>query len=143
VTVCAAVILAAVAYRGWHAGGELGERAAALAERLPELSGKADDAEAEPEPDELGTAAADRIRGRYLFAPAPPQAFRSPLGVLGDRVLYPGGQSFGVGDNALGATVKAVGPHEVEVEYEGETITLPVSSGGGNRPGRSGRRSRR
>lgn len=81
-----------------------------------------------------GSAAVQRIRDRYLFMSAPPQGFRSVQGVLGDRVLYPGGQSFGLGENAMGATVVAIGSNWVELLYEEETITLDIFRGGERGP---------
>jgi len=60
--------------------------------------------------------------------------------VLGDRVLYSGGQSFKVGDNAMGATVKEIGLTHVELEFEGETVRVNFGGGGGSRSGSSGRR---
>ncbi|MEM9913475.1 MAG: hypothetical protein AAF911_00770 [Planctomycetota bacterium] len=74
-------------------------------------------------------AAVKRIRDRHLFMPAPPQGFRNVQGVLGDRVLYPGGQSFGVGENAMGATVIAIGTNWVELLHEDQTITLDIFRG--------------
>ena len=73
-----------------------------------------------------------RIRDRHLFAPAPAEAFRNVQGVLGTRVLYPGGQSFTVGDNAMGATITAVGSGWVEFEHDGGTERIHVFEGGGS-----------
>ncbi|MEM1109519.1 MAG: hypothetical protein AAGH99_12605 [Planctomycetota bacterium] len=73
--------------------------------------------------------AAKRIRERYLFMPRPPEGFRNVQGVLGDRVLYPGGKSFGIGENAMGATVVAIGSNWVELLHDGQTITLDVFGG--------------
>ncbi len=73
-----------------------------------------------------------RIRERHLFAPAPAEAFRNVQGVLGTRVLYPGGQSFTVGDNAMGATITAVGSGWVEFEHDGEAERIHVFEGGGS-----------
>lgn len=84
--------------------------------------------------DSPAAAAVSRIQKRFLFMPAPPQGFRNVQGVLGDRVLYPGGQSFGLGENAMGATVVALGSNWVELKHEDETIVLDISYGGERGP---------
>lgn len=89
------------------------------------------DSDKTPDP---GARAVERIQKRHLFAPAPPQAFRKIVGVLGDRVLYPDGASYKVGESFGGATVKAIGSDWVDLEYEGETITIGVFGGQGSKP---------
>jgi len=131
----AAVVLAGVvsgwAFSAWRAGDDLRERAEAVAALLepdsasPGTDDGADDADGGPAP------AVARLGKRRFFSPAPPQDFRNARGVLGDRVLYPGGQSFAVGDHAMGATVKAIGLDYVELEFEGETVRVDFGSGGG------------
>ena len=155
----AAVLLAGVvswlAFSSWQSGDALRERAEEVAAMLNPNAGP-DAAEAKAaasDGDSRGqrgggpeVAAVQRVAERRFFSPAPPQGFRNARGVLGDRVLYSGGQSFAVGDNVMGATVKEIGLNHVELEYEGETVTVKFGSGGGSnaRPGRrGGRRFRR
>ena len=92
-------------------------------------------ADAEDSPAARAVAA---IRQRHLFAPAPAEAFRNVQGVLGDRVLYPGGQSFRAGDEAMGATVTRVGSDFVEFEHGGETVRIQVFEGGNDGGGGGG-----
>ncbi|MBB6429901.1 hypothetical protein [Algisphaera agarilytica] len=92
--------------RGWHGGGQ-----------------------AQATPSDPAGQATQRIRDRFLFMPPPPQGFRNVQGVLGDRVLYPGGQSFGLGENAMGATVVAIGTNWVELLHEEQTITIDIFRG--------------
>ncbi|MEM9418793.1 MAG: hypothetical protein AAGA25_07070 [Planctomycetota bacterium] len=80
-------------------------------------------------PDDPAGQATQRIRDRFLFMSPPPQGFRNVQGVLGDRVLYPGGQSFGLGENAMGATVVAIGTNWVELLHEEQTITIDIFRG--------------
>lgn len=127
----AAVVLAGVvswlAFSAWRAGDALRERAEQVAALLDPYPADRADADADGEP----VAAVTRLRERRFFSPAPPQDFRNARGVLGDRVLYPGGQSFAVGEHAMGATVKEIGLNYVELEFEGETVRVEFGGGGG------------
>ena len=71
-------------------------------------------------------AAVTRVQARRLFTPAPPDAFRNVRGILGNRVLYPGGQSFGLGDQAMDARIVAIGTNWVEFSKDGQTVTLDI-----------------
>ena len=154
----AAVVLAGfvswAAFSSWAAGDALRDRAEVVAALLeanvqPDAA-KPEEGEAESAPRGRRNqrarvpqvAAVQRVAERRFFSPAPPQGFRYPRGVLGDRVLYSGGQSFAVGDNVMGATVKEIGLNHVELEYEGETVKVKFSPGGGSNA-RSGRRGGR
>ena len=161
----AAVVLAGVvswaAFASWASGDALRDRAEEVAALLKVDSAPdaADPKDADADPGRRGqgrqrgqrgggsqVAAVKRVAERRFFSPAPPQGFRNARGVLGDRVLYAGGQSFAVGDNVMGATVKEIGLNHVELEYEGETVRVEFGSGGGSsaRPSRrGGRRFRR
>ncbi len=163
-----AVVLAGVftwaGFSSWRAGEALSERAEKVVALLDghsqkdKASSAADEAKAAGGARRSGkssrsskkVAAVTRTAERRFFSPAPPQAFRSAQGVLGDRVLYPNGESYAVGDNAMGAMVKKIALDHVELEYEGQTIRVDFGSGGGSsggsaspsRRGRSGFRSR-
>lgn len=139
----AAVVLAgAVTWAGfsaWRAGDELRDRAGQVAELI-----KADPSGGDADgPAVKAAPAVARVAQRHFLSAAPPQAFRQAQGVLGDRVLYPGGQSFAVGDNAMGATVKKIDVTHVELEFEGETIRVEFGSGGGGGVSPPGARFRR
>ena len=151
-------VVSVLAVQGYVGGEDATERLDAVATRLaveqraPAVgvvqSGDADgspgrggsrggggSADAEASPAARAVAA---IRERHLFAPAPAEAFRDVQGVLGDRVLYGGGQSFRAGDDAMGATVTRVGSDFVEFEHDGETVRIEVfggGNGGGGGPG--------
>ncbi|MEM8496108.1 MAG: hypothetical protein AAF663_12070 [Planctomycetota bacterium] len=71
-----------------------------------------------------GRSAAERIRGRYIFAPKPPERFRAVRGVLGDVVLLQDGSAVGIGDNVDGAVVREIGPEWVRYEYNGEDVVV-------------------
>ena len=134
----AVVLLAGVVtwwgFSAWRAADVLRDRAETVAALLER------DAADTAEDSRKRAPAIARLGERRFFSPAPPQAFRNARGVLGDRVLYSGGQSFKVGDNAMGATVKEIGLTHVELEFEGETVRVNFGGGGGSRSGSSGRR---
>ena len=67
-----------------------------------------------------------RIKAKQMFMKPEKPDFRNILGVLGNRVLYPGGISLKVGDQYNGATIKEIGSSWVKVEYKGEIIPLSV-----------------
>ncbi len=73
-----------------------------------------------------------RIMEQNLFVTPSKPGFRGIIGVLGDRVLYPGGVSVGVGESHNGATIKATGSNWVKFEHEGEIVSVGVF--GGNPP---------
>lgn len=76
--------------------------------------------------DALGEQVVKRIQERYMFAPAPPQSFRSVAGVLGDRLLTAGGQTVAIGESYGGAKLIAVNSHWVEFEFEGKPVRVAV-----------------
>jgi len=78
---------------------------------------------------------AQRIDARHLFTAPPSPQFRNVIGVLGNRALYPGGDSLAVGEQREGATLKAVGADYVEFEFEGETVRVDVLAAGGDAGG--------
>lgn len=86
------------------------------------------------EADSPHLAAARRFERSYTFMPEPPPAYRQVAGILGDRVIFRSGQTAGIGESFGGATVKAVGSDWVDLEVEGETITIGVFGGRGSRP---------
>ncbi|MEM7624204.1 MAG: hypothetical protein AAF333_01105 [Planctomycetota bacterium] len=135
-----ALFVGVKASRGFAEARELEDRLAAVAEQLRPVSALNDD-DVKPRTnasnaDGPAAEALARLNQRCLFMPAPPQGFRNVQGVLGDRVLYPGGQSFGLGDNAMGATIVAIGTNWVELEHEGQTITLDIFNGSERGPER-------
>ena len=157
-----AALVSLLGLRGWWHGATVTSRVESVAHRLeqavteqpeskpesaqpggPDRHGT--DGNGSKEANDPGTLAVQRINQRHLFAPKPPDQFRNIQGVLGDRVLYAGGQSFAVGENAMGATVKAVNSEWVEFEFKGETIrieTLSAGGGGRARRGEGGGRRR-
>lgn len=139
-----AVVLAVVAAMGMTESSTIGPRVEAVVENLrpmptAEDASRPDNAgerrtgpsskNGSADSDDPAAAAVSRVRQRFLFMPAPPQQFRNVQGVLGDRVLYAGGQSYGLGENAMGAIVVALGTNWVELQHEGETITLDIFNG--------------
>ena len=92
--------------------------------------------DADTSSDPLAQAVA-RVRERHLFMPAPPEAFRNVQGILGDRVLYGGGQSYRLGDQAMGATITAIGSNWVEFVKNDEKITIDIFRGGTRGPERA------
>jgi len=67
-----------------------------------------------------------RINERNIFMPPKPKGFRAQfVGVLGDAALI-NGQFYKVGQTVAGATIKAIGPDWVEIEFEGETSVKRV-----------------
>jgi hypothetical protein len=85
----------------------------------------------QPEGDAAGRTAkihndlAARVTARNLFAPTI-QGFQGQLtGVLGDQAVF-GNQFVGVGENVMGATLKAIGPDWAEIEFEGKTQRLSL-----------------
>ena len=89
-----------------------------------------DGTEPKPKPpaDPVAKALA-RVIEHHLFETPQKPDFRGIIGVLGDRVLYPGGISVGIGESHNGATIKEIGSNWVKVEYEGEIIPLGVFGG--------------
>ncbi len=77
-----------------------------------------------------------RIADRHLFEPAPPDGFRNVQGILGNRVLYGGGSSFGVGDQAMGARIVAIGTNWVEFQFNDETVVVDIFRNGTRGPER-------
>lgn len=151
----AAAWVSLLGLRGWWQGTTATSRVEAVAQRLEQAVAAPTDSPAESPPDKKdkpdktsvkkdpGALAVQRIRDRHLFMPKPPERFRSIQGVLGNRVLYAGGQSFAVGENAMGATVKAVNSEWVEFEFQGETVRIemfPGRGGGGGGDRRKGRK---
>jgi len=136
-----AVVVGGSGVRGFTQSRGLGGRVEAVAAQLypaaaePETStgpGGQGGSRRRPPTTNTGSpadAAVLRITERHLFMQAPRQGFRSVQGVLGDRVLYSGGRSFGLGENAMGATVIALGTNWVELEHDGKTITVDVFRG--------------
>jgi hypothetical protein len=67
-----------------------------------------------------------RINERNIFMPPKPKGFRGQVaGVLGDSALI-NGQLYKVGQSVAGATIKAIGPDWVEIEFEGKTSVKRV-----------------
>ncbi len=134
----ASVVVAVYAVLGWLSSSDVKERATVVAVRLTPAVREASSHGSHTggvsgQGPTRADAAVQRVRERYLWTPPPREAFRSAQGVLGDRVLYAGGQSFGVGDDAMGAKVLSIRSSSVEFEYRGEKVTVDVfaSSGGG------------
>lgn len=140
------------AFSSWRAGETLRERALEVVELLDTEAPMAEQSSTSSTPNKSSkssksrkkVAAVTRTAERRFFSPAPPQGFRSAQGVLGDRVLYPNGDSYAVGDNVMGAVVKKIDLNHVELEYEGETIRVDFGPGGGSSGGSASpsRRSR-
>ncbi len=131
----------------WWSSGHTADRVGALVSRMSPQAEASDldagdddngeDAEnadnaALPE-DDPGLLAAQRINDRYIFHSAPQPKFRSIRGVLGNKVLFTNGGAVAVGETYDGATVKAIGGDWVELEYEGETLTVHVGKNAGRR----------
>ena len=132
-----ALVVGVLASRGFSEARELEARVEAVADQLRLGEAAEPPANAiQGTTDDPAARATTRLEQRFLFMPAPPQGFRNVQGVLGDRVLYPGGQSFGLGDNAMGATIVAIGTNWVELEHEGQTITLDIFNGSERGPER-------
>lgn len=127
--IAVALFVGMQASRGFSDAREWEDRVEVVAQQLRSTRNDEDSPPRDPAADKPANEAVVRLGQRYLFMPAPPQGFRNVRGVLGDRVLYPGGQSFGLGDNAMGATVVAIGTNWVELEFEGQTITLDIFNG--------------
>lgn len=131
-TLAASAVIAALAFRGWSSESSLPDRVAEIEASL-EQAGSPPKGDGRPRYAVAAEQAVQRIRQRHLFAPRAPEEFRNVQGVLGDRVLYPDGRSFGIGQNALGATVVAIGSNWVELEHDGQTIIIDIFSAGGKR----------
>lgn len=86
-------------------------------------AGSGDDKPAEPKPDPL-EAQVKRVAARNIFAPPkePPKFSAKLVGMLGDEAIFEGNKYAKVGQDIMGAKVKAMGPDWVEVEFEGKTI---------------------
>ena len=132
----AALMILALALQGWWSGHDLSDRAAVLDASLERRGETTPPDRSAGQPTQTDQAV-KRIQERFLFSPRPPEMFRRVQGVLGDRVLYPGGQSFGIGDNAMGATVVAIGSNWVELEHNGRSIIIDVFKVPGAERGRA------
>jgi hypothetical protein len=103
-------------------------------------------AEKGDKPDKAQEERVQRICRRNVFnPPRPPKDdnFKAKLvGVLGLMAYFEGSQGQPVGQNFNGATIKAIGPDWVEVEYEGKTRRLNVFDGSGGGPSPQGPRGR-
>jgi hypothetical protein len=87
---------------------------------------------------------ADALKKNNLFAPAPPK--QNPVseisGIFGDEVII-GDKLYKVGDRVADATIVAIGPTEVTIEWDGRKQTFsPMDSGGSSGPGGQGGPSR-
>lgn len=144
ILVVAAVAVSAWVVQRWAATGDYDTRLAAAMGRLePDAQpaeGKGEgEGEAEgkkpatPEPNKAATAAADRIEKSYIYIPKPPPQYRNVEGVLGDRVIFAGGRSVGIGETFDGAKIIAIGSDWVDLEVDGKTISIGVFGGEGSR----------
>lgn len=75
---------------------------------------------------EVGQAAVLRINSKYLFNAPPAKQFRNITGFLGDSVIFADGQMKKIGETYDGATIVDMGSNWVDMEFEGETITVGV-----------------
>ena len=83
------------------------------------------------------TTALNDVNRRNIFSPPRPEGFQGQVvGILGDKVYFSNQQTAAVGDTVMGATVLAIGPDWVEIEFEGDKRRLPVfrEGGGGDGP---------
>ncbi|MEM1026617.1 MAG: hypothetical protein AAGJ38_00875 [Planctomycetota bacterium] len=143
VCVVAAGFLVLAMAGGWSASA-IDERIDALSKRLDvsaDTYAEAEPASDQPQPSwpdrrggsalsqllpesDPGRAAAQRIKGRYVFAPKPPDRFRAVRGVLGDVVLLQDGSAAGIGDNIDGAVVREIGADWVRYDYQGDELIV-------------------
>jgi len=87
----------------------------------------------EPTPPSSVDLAMKRIEEKFIFSSKPPQRFRSVIGVLGDSVIFQGDTVVPVGGTFDSAKVIAIGSDWVELEHDGERITIGVFGGRGSR----------
>ena len=77
----------------------------------------------------INKALADGLKKNNLFAPAPPKKHpvKEVLGILGDEVLIRD-KWYKLGDKVAEATIVAVGPTEVRIEWQGrEQVFAPIN----------------
>ena len=136
-----AAALFVLAFQRWESAGDLEAELARLEEELVAAEEFGPAQGAEPAEDELALRVRERVEARHVFAPPPAERFRSVRGVLGDRVLFEGGESAAVGEEYDGAEVLGVGAESVRFRKAGEEITVEVgggpAGGGGGFPGGS------
>ncbi len=146
-----AFVALAMAAESWWSAARVGDRLDEVAGRLTSAR-PTDAAPADAEPggsrrnegrrgsasgglaeDDAGRLAAERIAERYVFAPRPPERFRSVQGVLGDVVMLRDGSTVRIGESVDGAQVREIGGNWVRFHHRGEEIVVDVagSSGGG------------
>lgn len=83
--------------------------------------------EAKNESPNPNDAPAKTINERNVFMPPKPEGFRGKLtAVFGDAAVFNDSQVGRVGDDIMGAKIKAIGNNWVEVEFEGKTIRQEV-----------------
>ena len=132
--------LGVLAFQRWEGAADTD---LALEELERRLTAEPEPAEAGDDPpgDAPGEALRGRVAERYVFAPRPEDRFRKVRGVLGNRVLFEGGESAAVGEEYDGAEVVRVGAESVRFRKDGEEVTVRVGGGGGGGgEARSGRR---
>ena len=79
---------------------------------------------------------ADALKKNNLFAPPAPKQhpIKEVLGILGNEVII-SDKLYKVGDKVGEATIVAIGPTEVTIEWDGkETTFAPINSGGSSQP---------
>ena len=151
ILLCTAAIFAVLAALIYTDTDDTAERVDKLQRRLASLSDPSpvgDAPSSDPSPADRFTSrnpsdadaplaqAVARIRDRHLFTPAPPEAFRNVQGILGDQVLYAGGQTYSLGDQAMGATITAIGSNWVEFVKDQQKVTIDVFRDGQRGPER-------
>ena len=84
---------------------------------------------------------ADTLKGQNLFSPPAPKQnpVTTVLGILGDEALI-NGRWYKAGDKVADATIVAVAPTAVTVEWDGKTkVFNPIDGGASSGPSRSSR----
>jgi len=77
-----------------------------------------------------GREAADELKKKNLFAPSAPnqKPVRQVTGILGDEALIDG-KWYKVGDKIKDATIVAIEPAQIRIEWEGkETVLEPINA---------------
>jgi hypothetical protein len=80
---------------------------------------------------------ADALKKKNLFSPPPPRQnpVKMVMGILGDEALI-NGRWYKAGDKVADATIVAVAPTEVTVEWDGKkTVFNPIDAGASSGPG--------
>lgn len=87
---------------------------------------------------------AEALKKNNLFTPPPPRQHpvKEVLGIFGDEVLI-NGRWYKIGDKVADATITAIEPTKVKIEWEGsEKIFAPISGSASEASGRLSRNTR-